>query len=123
MNDRNDKEILDISQQGSVAVVRFGAGVISGVSDIDEIGLKLREFVMTTEIKKLVIDFSGVKFFSSQMLGLLVDVWRKLCERGGNLVISGINPRLTRVFRITNLDKVFEFHPDAESAVEAVADK
>jgi anti-anti-sigma regulatory factor len=37
------------------------------------------------------------------------------------VVISGINPNLTRVFRITNLDKVFKFYPDVESALKALA--
>jgi anti-sigma B factor antagonist len=55
------------------------------------------------------------------MLGLLVDIWRRLKDCGGVVVISGINPNLTRVFRITNLDKVFEFYPDIESALKALA--
>ena len=38
----------------------------------------------------------------------------------GQVVISAIEPQLHRVFRITNLDKVFRFFPDKESAVQAL---
>ena len=71
----------------------------------------------------MLIDFTGVKFFSSSMLGLLVDLWRRLKEYNGTMVISGINPQLTRVFKITNLDKIFEFYPDGASAVKTLATK
>lgn len=57
------------------------------------------------------------------MLGLLVDTWRKLSDYGGIVLISGINPQLNRVFKITNLDKIFDFYPDRASAVKAISQK
>jgi len=58
-----------------------------------------------------------VKFFSSQILGMLLDMRSKLSVNNGEVLISAINPQLHRVFRITNLDKIFRFFPDVESAV------
>ena len=37
-----------------------------------------------------------------------------------DLLISGINPQLTRIFRITHLDNLFEFHENTEAAVSAL---
>jgi anti-anti-sigma factor len=70
--------------------------------------------------RKLVIDFSQVRFFSSQVLGLLVDIWRRVKEFGGCLTISGIDPQLTRVFRITHLDKLFTFYENTDSAIASM---
>ena len=67
--------------------------------------------------KNLLIDFTGVKFFSSQALGILLDAKKKLSALKGNVIISGINPQLYRVFKITNLDKIFKFYPDAKAAI------
>jgi len=39
------------------------------------------------------------------------------------MLISGVNPQLNRVFKITNLDKIFEFYPDRSHAVEAMRKK
>jgi anti-sigma B factor antagonist len=66
----------------------------------------------------MVFDFGNVKFFSSQVLGMLLDIRSKLEEYDGNIVISSIDPQLHRVFKITNLDSVFSFYPDKESAVK-----
>jgi anti-anti-sigma regulatory factor len=48
---------------------------------------------------------------------MLIDVKKKLSAQKGNVVISGINPQLYRVFKITNLDKIFKFYPDAKAAI------
>ena len=69
---------------------------------------------------KMVIDFGKVKFFSSQTLGLLLNIRKKLQLYNAQVVISGINPQLHRVFRITNLDKIFTFYPNVESAVKNI---
>jgi len=60
-----------------------------------------------------------VKFFTSQVLGVLLDVRGKVGGYGGEVKVSGINPQLYRVFRITNLNALFEFYPDVEAALEA----
>jgi anti-anti-sigma factor len=52
------------------------------------------------------------------MLGILLDARKKLSSYNGNIVISGINPQLYRVFKITNLDKIFRFYPDAQTATD-----
>jgi len=114
------KETIEIITAEEVAVVVFNAESISGVSDIDGISKQLKAYIAKNDPKKMVVDFHGVKFFSSQVLGLLLDVWRKLHSYNGRIVISGINPQLHRVFRITNLDKIFEFYPDRRSAIEAI---
>ncbi len=113
-------EILDIEDYEGVTVLSFSASSISGVTGIEELSRQVREYIHENQPRNMVIDFSQVRFLSSQVLGLLVDVWRRLGEYGGKMVISGINPQLTRVFRITSLDTIFQFCPDAHSAAEKV---
>ena len=116
-----EENIIEITDFDDVSVISFCSASISGGCGVEKISSRVREFIADSRPKKLVVDFSGVKFFSSQMLGLLVDVWRRLKEYGGVVRISGINPELGRVFKITNLDRIFQFHPDKESAVKAFA--
>lgn len=115
------KGIMEIEVRDGVMVVRFDTAAIGAAEGLEKIGNELRQVIGQRQPTRMVIDFSRVAFFSSQMLGLLVDIWRRLKDCGGVVVISGINPNLTRVFRITNLDKVFEFYPDIESALKALA--
>jgi len=115
-----DEELgVEITIEGSVAVVAFKS---TSISDVDQIAItskQVKEFVDENQPSQLIFDFAGVKFFSSQALGLLLDVRARLEAYDGEVAISAIDPQLHRVFKITNLDKVFKFYPDVESAVKA----
>lgn len=111
--------LIDIQDQEGMYIVRFTHPQILSTG-FDELSKQLRVFVEENQPKKIIVDFEDVRFFSSQTLGLLLDIWRKMEKIGGILVISGINPQLYRVFKITNLDKIFRFYNDLDSAKEAL---
>jgi len=111
--------IGEITTHGDVSVVSFAKSSISSTEDIAMASDHLAKFIERNRPGKMVFDFEGVKFFSSQVLGLLLMVRAKLEKYHGEVVISSINPQLHRVFRITNLDRVFKFFPDRENAVQA----
>lgn len=111
---------MDISSQGDVLVVSFRQASIEGIAGVEQVADALRSMVRDYKPRKMVVDFSQVRFFSSQMLGLLVDIWRRMRDFGGSLTISGIDPQLTRVFKITHLDKLFSFYENMESAVASL---
>ena len=46
----------------------------------------------------------------------------RLAQEGATVVLAGIRKELVKVFEITNLDKLFEFLPDAESAAQKLSD-
>jgi anti-sigma B factor antagonist len=109
---------VEITMEGTIAIAAFKSTSISDVDRITVASAEIRKFINENQPKRLIFDFEGVKFFSSQVLGLLLDARAKLQVYNGEVVISAINPQLHRVFKITNLDKVFRFFPDRESAVK-----
>ena len=115
-----NEPIVDISAHEDVYVVSFNQPSICGVAQVDAIAQALRSLIQDSRPANLVIDFSDVVFFSSQMLGLLVDLWRRMKDAGGKLFVSGINPQLNRVFRITHLDKIFAFYENSQAAISAI---
>ncbi len=109
---------MEITREANAAVVAFKSASMSDVEGIAAAARKIRDFAESKRPHMLIFDFGTVKFFSSQVLGLLLDVRKKLAESGGQVVVSGINPQLHRVFKITNLDKVFQFFPNREEAIK-----
>jgi anti-sigma B factor antagonist len=114
---------IDIIEEGPVAVVAFKATSISGVEGVAAASKQIRAFIDENHPNGIVFDFEQVKFFSSQVLGVLLNTRAELETYNGEVVISAINPQLHRVFKITNLDSVFSFFPDRESAIRAVVPK
>jgi len=109
---------LKITIEANTAIVAFKSASISDVDGITSASNQIKQFIEKNKPKILVFDFEGVKFFSSQVLGLLLDIRAKMLTYNGEVMISAINPQLHRVFKITNLDKVFKFFPDKESALK-----
>ena len=116
----DEKVDVEITGEQDVTVMTFTTASISNVELIAGISKRISEFIEKNQPNKIVIDFGGVKFFSSQVLGLLLDVRAKLQVYAGEVVLSAINPQLYRVFKITRLDKIFRFFPDRKSAIETV---
>jgi len=116
----DDKVGVEITTQGNAGVVTFQSKSITDADGIASVSKQIKKFIDENQPKKLIFDFGKVKFFSSQVLGLLLDIRSKLEADNGEVVISSINPQLHRVFRITNLDKVFSFFKDKETAIKTI---
>lgn len=115
-------EEMDIEitrNEAGIAIVVFLSPSMSNVDAISNASTKIKDYVKEYRPRMLIFDFEVVKFFSSLVLGLLLDVRGKMSAYDGEVLISGINPQLHRIFKITNLDKIFRFFPDRQDAIEA----
>ncbi len=112
---------MEITTEANAAIVVFKSPSMADVEGIGAAAAKIKEFVRTNRPRTVIFDFGAVRFFSSQVLGLLLDVRQNVEPYGGEAVVSGINPQLHRVFKITNLDKVFKFFANKRDAVKAAS--
>ncbi len=117
----SEKVGVEITGSNDLAIVAFNATSISSTEGIAEVAKNINTFVENHRPKKMIIDFEKVKFFSSQVLGMLLALRTRLNEYKAEIVISSIDPQLHRVFRITNLDKMFRFFADKGTAVKALS--
>jgi len=111
-----DCNITTITTDNAITTVSFNVASLAAGNDMEAVARQISDFITKQKPKNLIVDFSGVKFFSSQTLGVLIDARKKMAAIKANMVISGINPQLYRVFKITNLDKLFVFYPEAQTA-------
>lgn len=116
----DDKIGLEIIAKSKAGIVTFQSPSISDVEGIASVSKQIMDFIDKNQPNKLIFDFGKVKFFSSQVLGLLLEIRAKLASYDGEVLISAINPQLHRVFRITNLDKIFSFFKDRETAINTI---
>ena len=65
----------------------------------------------------LVVDLEKVDFLDSTGLGVLVGGLKRVRTHDGSLSLVCTRERLLKILRITGLTKVFDIHPDVESAL------
>jgi anti-sigma B factor antagonist len=117
-----DKKLnVNIDEQGDIIVISFADASITNSERINNTTETINDYLDKNEPRFAVVNFSEVKFFSSQVLGLLLSIRKRLEDRDGKVVISAIDPKLYRVFRITNLDKIFEFYDNKDQAVKSLS--
>ncbi len=109
---------LRIRSVEDVTTVRFQESSILDTQLIHNIADELDQLIAVENNKKLLLDFTEVKFFSSSALGILITLGKKMAEIEGQLVICALAAELRKVFKITSLDKLFNFADDEEQALQ-----
>jgi anti-sigma B factor antagonist len=72
-------------------------------------------------VSHVIVDLSATTFIDSSSLGVLIGAHRRLKLRGGSLTIVCDNEAITKTFRITGLDGVFNLVPKIDDAVNGDA--
>jgi anti-sigma B factor antagonist len=72
--------------------------------------------------RKLVLSFRGVRYLSSQALGPLLTLDKKLRRVGSPLVLCSLDPQVYEIFEVTKLDRWFTIsEEDFDAEHDAVA--
>ncbi len=63
---------------------------------------------------KVILNFVNVRYMSSACLGLLVRVHKRIVEMNGLLQLCNLDPKIHKVFEITQLTKIFDILPNQQ---------
>jgi anti-anti-sigma factor len=96
---------------GKTVVEVLDAEVLFAQEDIAELAGQLRRLVEAGHTR-LVLDFSGVRSMSSDVLGALAGLHRRLEAVGGRLGLSRPDPAIRDMLRICRLDRYLDVDPD-----------
>jgi anti-sigma B factor antagonist len=66
------------------------------------------------------LDLTDVPYIDSAGLGSLVSACVSCNKTGRNFVLSGVQPRVERVFHITGVDRLFVMFPNIQNALDAL---
>lgn len=108
---------LTVSERDGVTVVSFADRKILDEMSITEIGQELGGLAAGSEKPRMVLDFAKVSHMSSSALGMLITLHKRVREKGGELRLAEIEPKIYEVFVITRLNEIFDIHGSVEEAV------
>ena len=108
---------LTISTIDDVTVVDFSSAATLNTLGVRAVEDRLYALVDQQNCRKLLLDFREVRFLASQMLGVLVALHKKETNIDGAMVVCGLAANLSKVFRISQLDKVLHFARSVEEGL------
>jgi anti-sigma B factor antagonist len=120
---------LTFSKVGDVGIIRVDASRIDAAVAIQfkdlfsqiviQMGIDADESSAAETERSVLLDVSEVEFLDSSGLGAVVAA-RKLLGQGHHLALSGLQPAVEKVLRLTHMDRVFPIYPDAGAFLTAV---
>jgi len=84
---------------------------------IDGAAQMVMDPLQKTQAPTMVFDLSNVAFFGSIFLALLLRCYKRLKERGGDLVICAPTPMARHLLSVTSLDTLWPIYDTREEAL------
>lgn len=106
-------------QYGEYTIVEFTTASLMDRIDLEQLGQDLYRLIDEEDRRKIVLDFERVQYLSSQAIGILLNMHKKLAAlKKSKLVLCGVGPRLMELLKITRLDLLFTVKPTQQEAVK-----
>jgi anti-anti-sigma factor len=102
-------------------VVEFRTASLMDPVQLDQIAQQLYRLIDAEDRRKIVMDFEKVQYLSSQAIGIVMNMNKKLMVLKGKLILCSVGPKLMELIKITRLDKVLMIKPTQAEAVKVVA--
>ena len=101
-----------------------GFHIVTPIGELDIYTVPLfRKVVLKLEGDRrhdLILDLTKVTFTDSSGFGSLIETYQKVRSVEGNIVFVLDNPRILKLFRLVNLDRVFKIYPNLGKALQSV---
>ncbi len=110
---------LDIQQVDAFTVVEFHTPSLMDPPLLERLGAVVYRLVDDEDRRLVVLDFAQVQFLSSQAIGIILTLKKKLDKLPHSaLVLCGVGPPLMQLIRITRLDRVLTIRPTQAEALQ-----
>lgn len=99
-----------------------GYHIVTPIGELDIYTVPLfRKVVLKLEgdrRRDMILDLSRLTFLDSSGLGSLIEIFQKVRSVDGEIAYVVSNPRIIKIFRLVDLDKVFPIFPNLGRALQ-----
>ena len=113
---------IEVSEAEGVRVVRFREDKLVDFDVVAEVHRELAQFVETEKPKNVLLSFAGVRLISSTALAAVLSLVKRMKAIDGSLKFCEMAPIVQQVFRITDLDTLFDIRADEAAGVQAFSE-
>ena len=106
---------------GKFTVVEFKTNSLMDPRELEEIAQGLYHLVDKEDRRVMVLDFEKVQYLSSQAIGIVLTINKKLSSlKGSKLILCGVGPKLMELLKITRLDRILTLKPSQKEALNVM---
>ena len=110
-------EMAQYEVLGTDMIIRFKKDIDHHVAE--PIRRQADWLIKKDHVRNIVFDFSGAQFLDSSGIGMLMGRYKQIIFQGGKVAVTGIQPPVDRILRISGIYKIMEKHETAEDAMKS----
>lgn len=114
------QSILNVTQHDDVLLLDVAADQLTALQTVDTFAEQLTAIIEKRPEAWYVINFHDVTFMVTPAVNALLQASRQLKQRGGDLVVCGLNENIRRVFALMKLDRVIHIEPAPEAGLRRI---
>jgi anti-sigma B factor antagonist len=113
-----DGHMLSVYEEDGVQVVTFSQSHILDQSNVQQLGEDLDSLVDEHHYKYILLNFKGVTYLSSTVMGRLAGLLKKARAIGGEVCICAIEDDVQEIFDMLSYDKLFSIYKTQKAALK-----
>ncbi|MCT4542297.1 MAG: anti-sigma F factor antagonist [Vallitalea sp.] len=82
---------------------------------------KIDKLIVKNNIKCVIFDFSNTNFMDSSGIGVIMGRYKNIKNMGGNVVVTNINKRMDRIFKISGLYRIIKNYDNVDLALKDIS--
>src|SRR3954471_11062260 len=110
--------IFQKSQIGEFTVIEFMTPSLMDPVVLENAAQALYKIIDEEDKRKIVMDFEKVQYLSSQAIGIVLAMHKKLNSlKNSRLILCSVGPKLMELIKLTRLDRLLTIKPSQKEAV------
>lgn len=90
-------------------------------SDTSTVFKRSLKYALDRGEKYIIINLEDVNFITSVGIGILLDLYKKLKNKGGRLILVNVKELVRDILGVTRLDSVFHIMESEEAAIQVIS--
>ena len=117
--DTHSGTLFTVQEVEKYTVIEFKTASLMNPSELEQVATDLYRLVDEEDRRCLLLDFEKVKYLSSQAIGIVLTLHRKLSRRKQtSLVLCGVGPPVMQLLKVTRLDTMLEVRDSQREGVK-----
>ena len=111
-------DIFRRQQIGEYTVIEFVTPSLMDPIVLEHTAQALYKIIDEEDKRKIIMDFEKVQFLSSQAIGIVLAMHKKLgALKNSKLILCSVGPKLMELIKLTRLDRLLVIKPTQKEAV------
>jgi anti-sigma B factor antagonist len=111
-------DIFRRQQIGEYTVIEFITPSLMDPVVLENTAQALYKIIDEEDKRKIIMDFERVQFLSSQAIGIVLAMHKKLgALKNSKLILCSVGPKLMELIKLTRLDRLLVIKPTQKEAV------